>query len=636
MVYAPGDKIPSAWANALTALVGTRDSEFASYTIYTSGGLYYAKANFTGGTDYNGADFNTVLEAASNALGDTGTILVRRGAYASSVTTNLLHSYQTILFEPGFIFAYSGAGEAVKIGSNTVQVSRTQLIGNFAKITRVALGGTYGIHMENCHLCTVSGFAITKFATAPVLMEGCWGSWLERVEVENNPGTYGLILEKTQAGTYINDENNLVTLKECWLQGTVAAAWVQDNPQNVLFQSCDIHDSPTGIILDGGFLNRILGGYFEANTTLDINLRGTDNTVTQTEIQGNFFGVANARNIIYVDNALSVTVSLSQVEAVLPATTFVNTAGAGTRRIYIEKTRIGIPANVTMYGGDAGSLIYHDELHDTAGNAGCLTATIPMDSGVPLRWHSNVGAITNCLALEVTNILKLKNAAGTGDIQVSPQVSGGYILFFDDGVTYQMAKWTKDWSMPVVVLGADPGGLGVGDFGRMWYNTVGNVFKFYNNSAIRTLVSEDASGNMVLTGTLSLANNKYIIWKNTGGTDRSILALNGTNHFRITNVDGNIYLTPKTTTGIIELEADTTNVAGTLTATGLVTASAGLTVNAVTATLNAGFILGADGNLNSKYLDNWNSVGTCTLANVGYFKIKIGGAVKRVPYYDDA
>uniref|UniRef100_A0A6M3IEL8 Putative lectin/glucanase superfamily protein n=1 Tax=viral metagenome TaxID=1070528 RepID=A0A6M3IEL8_9ZZZZ len=46
--------------------------------------------------------------------------------------------------------------------------------------------------------------------------------------------------------------------------------------------------------------------------------------------------------------------------------------------------------------------------------------------------------------------------------------------------------------------------------------------------------------------------------------------------------------------------------------------------------------LGEDLSLNSNYINGWVTAATCTEANAGYVKIKVGGIVKRVKYFDDA
>jgi hypothetical protein len=47
-------------------------------------------------------------------------------------------------------------------------------------------------------------------------------------------------------------------------------------------------------------------------------------------------------------------------------------------------------------------------------------------------------------------------------------------------------------------------------------------------------------------------------------------------------------------------------------------------------------ILNADIDLNSNYIDGFVTAATCTKANEGFFKIKVGGVIKRVSYFDDA
>jgi len=52
-----------------------------SYTVFISGGTYYAEANFFGGTEYSGRDAATVIQQAIDALTSGGKVLIKAGTY---------------------------------------------------------------------------------------------------------------------------------------------------------------------------------------------------------------------------------------------------------------------------------------------------------------------------------------------------------------------------------------------------------------------------------------------------------------------------------------------------------------------------------------------------------------------------
>jgi len=267
-----------------------------------------------------------VFSAVESILRDTGgSVLIRRADYELDDTLNLLGSNQTWTFEPGTRIISSASGPAIKIGNDETQVVRTNLKGLMgAEITRSSFGGTYAVHLENAHLCKVEGLKITNFSEAAILLEGSWGSQIERVEVPSNPGTYGVEMIRTRAGSYKNHDNNLVMLRGCWLIGTEAAVIIKGNPQMVELVNCDLHDSKYGLIADGGFVIDIHDNYFEANSDHDVYLRGSENPVHIIDIFNNFFGTSVAKSIIYVDNADVLRVGQNQVEAAAPGTIFVD------------------------------------------------------------------------------------------------------------------------------------------------------------------------------------------------------------------------------------------------------------------------------------------------------------------------
>jgi hypothetical protein len=428
-------------------------------------------------------------------------VFIEAGTYNTQTTANILQGNLTIELDSGVIWNYTGTAEAFKIGNDTTTVVECVLIGNMATITHGTLGGTYGIHVENGHLCRVENFRITYFATAEVFLEGSWSTWVKNVEVPYGPGQYGLLLRKTQAGAFTANLNDLSRIHECWFQGTAAAIYNRENSEDIEIEGCDVHDSPIGILDDGSRNIKYRNNYFENNSTYCIYLRGTDALVVAADIEGNFFGTnQNNYPVIFVANANIVSISKNDLNPPSSGSTFVSTPSAGARCISLDRNRLGVPAWVTEYGGDAGSLIYQRTMYDAYGNA-VYNKHLPFSNNLFLSWVDNAGTPRNCLGLAPTNILILKNYAvgadGFSDIQISPEVAGGYILFFDDGATYQMAKWTKDWAQPVCMRGADPTGLGSGDLAKMWYNTSMQSYRYWDGSMYRTLFTNPANGSFL-------------------------------------------------------------------------------------------------------------------------------------------
>lgn len=59
-----------------------KDRTNFAYTVFKDGATYYARANDASGTDYSGASFSTVLQAAITALSSGGAIMIRAGTYS--------------------------------------------------------------------------------------------------------------------------------------------------------------------------------------------------------------------------------------------------------------------------------------------------------------------------------------------------------------------------------------------------------------------------------------------------------------------------------------------------------------------------------------------------------------------------
>ncbi len=452
-----------------------------TYTVFTDGATNYMKNESTGQIDYTSSNFYTVVQYAINNMTTSSSLLIKNGAYSFASTITVLTDNITIVLEPGVNLTYTGTYEAFKIGSDTKEVKHVQLLGNFAHLTRSVWGGTYGLHLENCHLCYVDSLIITKFALAELYLEGSWGSWVQKVEVINNPGAYGLLLRATQAGPFTANLGDFVTIKECWFQGTTAGICIRDNPEKVIIQNCNIHESAVGILDCGSRGLDIIGNYIEDNTGYAIYLKGNDSICGSTSIENNFLAAAVSVTLIYVDNAVAVNAINNNVNPPAAGLIFIDTAGAGSRQIYIDRNT-GIPAWITWYDGDADSLIYHEQDLTAGGVPLGIVKPLAMGNGVYLVWTDNMGTQYDVMALAGTNVLVLKNFAGAGTIQLSPQVAGGSILFYDDGAHYRIGEWTKDWSMPVVLLGSDPvtSGWGISEKGQMWFNTSNNTLCYWD------------------------------------------------------------------------------------------------------------------------------------------------------------
>lgn len=474
------------------------------YIIYDDGETCRAKNCHTGRIDYENDDVSALISATSFGMG-SGVIYVAEMQKSSSSTMTLLESHQTVIFDSNFVLTYTGSGEAIKMGSNTVQPSQNYIRGNFTTIKRATLGGTYGIHLENCHLCSIEGMTFINFAIAPVYLEGSWGSWVDRVEVNSGAGQYGLLLDATQAG-FTENLGDLVTIYQCWLQGSDAAIRIQGNPEDIVIENCDLHNSYVGIAVDSVRNLHIKNNYFEANTNGCINLIGGDAPVCAVRIDKNFFAWDDPDYyVIYCSNVQGVTVTENDCNPPEPVedppsvwTTSVFVGSPDTyvaRQIYIDRNRMGIPSWVNEFEGYQGGLIYHYRMENaSAGIGGCLKTSL-IENAVPLRWIDNVGVIRECLALEGTNILRLHNPVG--DIQLSTDAVGKYILFYDDYSKYQMAKWTVGWSCPMVIRGDNLGSLGTSDYGKMWYNDTVHSIVIWDGTMYRQLVPNPV--NLVLT-----------------------------------------------------------------------------------------------------------------------------------------
>jgi len=462
-----------------------------SFTIYKSGSTVYA-IDSDGDIAYSDNSALVVFSQVEQAIRSSGGLVaIKRANYSLSDIFNILANNSTWIFEAGTQITSSSANIAMKVGSTNSRVYRINLIGYDSLLTRSTLGGTYGVYFQNAHLCSVKGFRLTRFNIAGVGFEGSWGSLIEKVEIPDNPGQYGVWLQETKTGSYVGDENNLVAIRDSWLQGSTAGLIVTDNPQKVEIVNCDLHDSNYGIILDGGFVIDCRGNYFEMNDSYDVYLRGANNAVFLTKVNDNYFGTSVAKTVIEVENAQVVEVKNNQLEASVSGTTFVAATSTPSRKqIRIIKNRFGIPAYVTVYSGDSSHLELLDNVYNgITGYAGI--SKLVLDNKAYLTWLDNTGTQRQCIALEGTNILTIKNFAGKGDIYINPQVSGGMVLLYDDGAGKRMAEWTKDWAWPVACLSTDPStsGWGSGDAGKMWFNTTEGVFKYWDGSSIKTLSS---------------------------------------------------------------------------------------------------------------------------------------------------
>jgi hypothetical protein len=469
--------------------------------IDPASGTYQAVDGVTGQVRYGGPNNAGSVSgsdpaAVLTACGSAAKIYISPGKYTTANTAHLTTSFQTVEFDAGVTWTYTGTAEAFKIGSDTQEVRRTQLHGNFATITRTGLGGTYGVHLENCHLCRVDAFIINNFATAEVFLEGSWSSWVTNVEVPNNPGSYGVLLRKTQAGNFTSNLNDLARIHECWLQGTTAAVWNRENSEDVEIEGCAIHDSPVGILDYGSRNLKIRNNYFENNAGYCVDLNGTDAQVVCCDIEGNFLATNNNVVLVYVENANIVNISKNDLNPPSVGCTFVSTPNAGTRCISLDRNRLGVPTWVTEYAGDAGSLVFRRTMYDSFGNP-VENTPFTYANNTYLQWEDNAGAVHPVMSLAGTNILIIKNFAGQGNIQLSPEVLGGYILFFDDGANNQIAKWTKDWAQAVPMKGSDPGGLGSGDLSKLWYNTAIPAFRYWDGGSYRTLFMTPANQSLL-------------------------------------------------------------------------------------------------------------------------------------------
>lgn len=317
-------------------------------------------------------------------------------------------------------------------------------------------------------------------------------------------------------------------------------------------------------ILDYGSRNSaIIGNYFENNTGYAIDLLGTDSVCADINIERNFFAHTLAVTFIWVANASIVNIRHNDVNPGAAGTIFVNTPGAGTRSILIDRNRMGVPASVTEYGGDAASLVYFNASLTAGG----------VDAGIEKL------TISNDLILNNAIYLQCKNAAGT----------------------------------PQDVLGI------AGDNNLHLYNPAGHVY-INPKAGSQTVIGIDNAGAI------------WLGYHTGGGV-----------------LPADIVLDPNAATGTIHLNGPTIHIpsanvliqTGTLSIAGLTTMSAAATVGTTLgvtglSSLTGGAMMGADLNLNSKYIDNWNAVGISSHANEGSILVKVGGAVKRVPYFDDA
>jgi hypothetical protein len=302
------------------------------------------------------------LNACIDLVNPGGIVWVSDGDFNVSQALSVNKCNIALQLSAGARLINTGSFAGIQLGdvAHNNEITRSKIEGNGALVTRDVLGGTYGVHLINAHLCAVHDMKITNHAVAAVFSEGSWGSWISRVEVPTGAGATGLLLRKTLSGPFIGSLGDLLTAYQCWFQGTAQAIWIRDNPEKVLIDNCDIHDSAIGVLVDGARNLTIQDSYFEANTGYLIQLHGADAIVACTVIERNFLATDHNINIIYVENADGVEIKENNASPPTIGCTFVSTpADSVNRNILLHRNNLGIPAWVTEYSGNTESLIYH-------------------------------------------------------------------------------------------------------------------------------------------------------------------------------------------------------------------------------------------------------------------------------------
>lgn len=411
-VFPDGTRVKVAEWNRLISSISS------DYTIAKIGSTYHGEANIASGTDYEDSNADDLFLYVHDALPSGGTVAVKRANYLKSKTLEITKNYQTWMFEPGTKITHSGSAEAIKVGSDAGSIVRTNLKGNFTQITRASKGGTYGIHLENAHVCTVDGFWLENFSDAFIYAEGSWGSTIRRVEMNQvaaNRADYGIMFRYTQAGANQYHQNNLMKITECWLTGNTAAVWIRDDqtpgtgsPQLVSFRECDFHDTPKGVLVDAGHNIIFDGNYWENITGYLVHLQGSDKEIGNTHFIRNILWLSAAQTGIYVDNASNVIIGFNSVFATATSKFIDTPADATNRYIHIFPNRIDAG---TEYDGNAESLMYH---HDSADFNLLL-----LGNNAPLKWRNAAGTPQEILKLASDDNLTLQNP--DGHIYIAPK-----------------------------------------------------------------------------------------------------------------------------------------------------------------------------------------------------------------------
>ena len=316
-----GEKMTQARARRLQASIPT------SYTVFRDGSTYYAEANILDGTNYEGADFSTVMQAAIDALPTyAGVIMLKCGTYEVTKAIKI-KGWLTIQGEgvhPTYLKLANGANCNILEYAETDEVlffalKDLQLYGNKGNNTSgrglsVVLTGAgkfWDVRLERLFL--------DNFKEEGIYTESTWGWVLDHVVVEYcdgdgvtfhgstrgqlygckfNQNKRGLHLSGGQARTQVlgcemagNDEEGILVagarhaIIGCSVRDNSAAA--ADTDDGIMLGELSDYTRVIGCEIDGGTTQRygvsILSGAVEVIVSGNNFLNGVSGAVSNAE-----------------------------------------------------------------------------------------------------------------------------------------------------------------------------------------------------------------------------------------------------------------------------------------------------------------------------------------------------------------
>lgn len=151
------------------------DPDVSNYTIWGSGGAYYAKNGATGMVDYSDASAVVVFQAVCDALTSGGTVYVKRGTYIFATTLDIdgatkptiVGEGHTTILQAGGDFPLINVAGGTQGGYEKVLLSDLSLLGGGYASTLLYFGNqTFGQRINRVYFDSTTNYAVHFYMTA--------------------------------------------------------------------------------------------------------------------------------------------------------------------------------------------------------------------------------------------------------------------------------------------------------------------------------------------------------------------------------------------------------------------------------------------------------------------------------------